>query len=306
MARSFAESIEHCLQRADPLAPIPTDCPARLRSLPGVTAVLFDIYGTLLVSSSGDIDVSDYVQENALRALRETGFDIPAGAEEAVACFVIAEFLLAIRRQHAEGHAAGKPHPEVDILAVWRDVIGLLKKHGAVRLPARVDVERLAFTFEMCSNPVYPMPGLAETIDMLGRQGILLGVISNAQFFTPVIMNYFLSGRAGDGATIPPFLKELTFLSYRYGRAKPDTFLFKTAVDALAKKGIAPQNVLFVGNDMLNDVWAARSAGFRTALFAGDRRSLRLRATDPRAGSAQPDCVLHELQQLGAVIAENN
>jgi len=306
MGKNFAEFIEHCLQSVEPLAPIPTDCPARLCSLPGIKAVLFDVYGTLLVSSSGDIDVTDYVQENALRALRTSGFKITEAQERDVACSVIAEFLLAIRRQHVRGRAAGRPHPEVDILGIWREVINLLEERGTVDVPADVDFEQLAFAFEMCSNAVYPMPGFRETVRMLEQQGILLGIVSNAQFFTPLIVKYFLSGCAGDDEAVAPFQKELTFFSYRYGRAKPDPFLFKAVADVLAEKEIPPQNVLFVGNDMLNDVWGAQSVGFRTALFAGDRRSLRLRATDPQAGSAKPDCVLHDLQQLGAVIREDN
>jgi len=31
---------------------------------------------------------------------------------------------------------------------------------------------------------------------------------------------------------------------------------------------------LYVGNDMLNDIWTATEAGCRTVLFAGDQRSL--------------------------------
>ena len=48
-------------------------------------------------------------------------------------------------------------------------------------------------------------------------------------------------------------------------------------VGALGKNGVAPGEVLYVGNDMLNDVYAAGQVGFRTALFAGDQRSLRMR-----------------------------
>jgi putative hydrolase of the HAD superfamily len=53
---------------------------------------------------------------------------------------------------------------------------------------------------------------------------------------------------------------------------------------------------------MLNDVAAASQAGFRTALYAGDRRSLRLRSGDDRIQRVQPDLVVTHLRQLmGAV-----
>jgi putative hydrolase of the HAD superfamily len=56
--------------------------------------------------------------------------------------------------------------------------------------------------------------------------------------------------------------------------------------------------VLHVGNDVLNDVLPAAAIGFRTALFAGDRRSLRRRDGDPRVASITPDIVLIHLRDL--------
>ena len=53
---------------------------------------------------------------------------------------------------------------------------------------------------------------------------------------------------------------------------------------ACRQRGFPAERVLFVGNDMLNDVAAAAAVGLRTALFAGDQRSLRLREKDPRPG----------------------
>ena len=61
---------------------------------------------------------------------------------------------------------------------------------------------------------------------------------------------------------------------------------------------LGPAEVLAVGNDMLNDVLPARETGFRTALFAGDARSLRLREGDPRLDVFSPDLVLTDLDQL--------
>ena len=44
--------------------------------------------------------------------------------------------------------------------------------------------------------------------------------------------------------------------------------------------------------------WARARAGLRTALFAGDARSLRLRRDDPRCAAVCPDLVLTGLSQL--------
>jgi len=53
---------------------------------------------------------------------------------------------------------------------------------------------------------------------------------------------------------------------------------------------------------MLNDVWAARTAGFAAALYAGDGRSLRLRGEDPRCRDLRPDLVVESLDDVVAVM----
>ncbi|MHC4986693.1 MAG: HAD family hydrolase, partial [Planctomycetota bacterium] len=67
--------------------------------------------------------------------------------------------------------------------------------------------------------------------------------------------------------------------------------------------GIEPGQALYVGNDVRNDIAPARSLGMRTALFAGDARSLRLRADDPDCGGAQPDAVVTALPQILELLA---
>ena len=59
-----------------PLEPRPTATPARVRPLGGIKAVLFDVYGTLLISGTGDIGVhSESRPDEALQeALANSGF----------------------------------------------------------------------------------------------------------------------------------------------------------------------------------------------------------------------------------------
>jgi putative hydrolase of the HAD superfamily len=73
---------------------------------------------------------------------------------------------------------------------------------------------------------------------------------------------------------------------------------FKKAAAALSAMGLKPAASLYVGNDMLNDIYPAKQLGFQTALFAGDTRSLRLRPDDPRCANLSADLVLTELSQL--------
>ena len=82
------------------------------------------------------------------------------------------------------------------------------------------------------------------------------------------------------------------------GVAKPSPRLFQAAAAACERQGLPPAAVLYVGNDICNDIRPARQAGFQTALFAGDRRSLRLREDNPACRRVRPDLVITELPQL--------
>ena len=242
---------------ARPLAPLPTDATPRLAPLPWIRAVLFDLYGTLFVSGAGDVG-----------ATAETPAEprLPA----------------AIRSHHEAARAAGIEHPEVDLLAIWRDLAG-----GDEAL-----AEARAIDCEWMVNPVWPMPGAADMLRALRDQGVLLGIVSNAQFFTPPLFEALL----GADAAALGFENDACAWSYQLGRAKPSPLLYQRAMDTWVRRGIRPGEILMVGNDMRNDVLPAAACGMRTALFAGDARSLRLRGRS--AAETPPDLVLTELAQL--------
>jgi len=91
--------------------------------------------------------------------------------------------------------------------------------------------------------------------------------------------------------------------SYRLLEAKPSTRIYEEALSGLERlHGITPSEVLYVGNDVRNDIWPASLTGCRTALFAGDARSLRLREEDPRCANLVPDRVVTDLRQISEQI----
>jgi len=265
------------------LEPRPTSAVPRLEPLPGIRAVLFDIYGTLLISASGDIGPAGE-QDTAgafAAALEAVGFEEPVPTPAAAGP---ARFERAIRDAHARRRAAGLEFPEVDILDIWREV-----------LPSRHDPSRLAVEYECRVNPVWPMPGLTRLLADLHRRPLVLGLVSNAQFYTPLILETLLGAPLADLG----FDAACCVWSYRLLEAKPSTRLYETALAGLARvHGIAPGEVLFVGNDLRNDIRPASTTGCRTALFAGDTRSLRLREDDPSCAGLVPDRVVTTLRQL--------
>ena len=184
----------------------------------------------------------------------------------------------------AKAHAASPhPFPEIDIREI----------HSALHPELALDeVEALAVVHERKANPVTPMPGAAETLRQLAAKGIPLGLISNAQFYTVPILEEALGATLTELGIDP----DLCCFSYIERRAKPDHYLFETLRDKLVRRGIQPAETLYVGNDVRNDIDPARATGFRTALFAGDPLSLRLRGRSFDASGA--DHVVRDLRKL--------
>ncbi len=271
---------------------LPTEATPILRELAGLRAVLFDVYGTLLISASGELNkAGSAARAEAIGAAFAAGTfasNVPATAAEAALVQTIGEF-------HDRARAAGIAYPEVEIMEVWEHTIARLIASDLLPPGAKgIDVFRLALEYEVRANPVWPMPGLEVCLDQLRARGMQLGLVTNAQFFTPEIFPALL------GRTLEElgFHAGLQWYSYQYGRAKPDLWLFEQARSGLSRNGVAASEVLYVGNDILNDVCPARCVGFRTALFAGDARSFRPRLGDPRVAHVVPDLVITDLSML--------
>ena len=137
------------------------------------------------------------------------------------------------------------------------------------------------------------MPGLRTCVGELRRRRLVLGLVSNAQFFTRELFPALL----GQSLEELGFDQDLQCYSYCLGRAKPGLELFEQARAGLELRGIAAANALYVGNDMGKDILPASRLGFRTALFAGDARSLR-QGNVTHAAPVAPDLVITGLTQL--------
>jgi putative hydrolase of the HAD superfamily len=140
------------------------------------------------------------------------------------------------------------------------------------------------------------MPGMLECLHRLRDAGLRLGIVSNAQFYTPLLFPALVE-RSIEQCGFEP---DLCVFSFEHGVAKPGTAIYDRAIERLAGEGIAPAETLYVGNDMLNDIAPAAALGMRTALFAGDGRSLRWRENDARVAGLSADLILTDLAALPA------
>jgi hypothetical protein len=84
---------------------------------------------------------------------------------------------------------------ESKIDEIWQQILGI----DDIQL-----VREFAIEYELIVNPVYPMPGLENLLAACRQQDLAMGIISNAQFFTPLLFEWFLDAR----------MEELGFDSY--------------------------------------------------------------------------------------------
>ena len=278
-----------------PLEPVATGVEEVIFSLP-VKAVIFDIYGTLMISAAGDVGPDSAIDDESAFSL-----DLADGGWGAVPSGLIGIRLL--REEIDNVHTARKKagigikYPEIDILKVWERVLTGL---GFTEVEREIKKIRLtALSYECRINPVWSMPGLLETITNLKKSGIIMGVLSNAQFYTPLLFDFLSRSSFSELG----FNDELMLFSYKEGRGKPSMELFNKLDERLQNMGIKPEQVLFVGNDMLKDIQPARAVGWKTALFGGDKRSLRWHRNHPKV-NVSPDLVITDLAQLKSAVSK--
>ncbi len=272
---------DHLMNGQEQILPLSTNLVQHGQPRQKIKGILFDIYGTLFISRSGDIGTA---KKNSIKNQAvETLLEKYAISESSTSIQKI--FFSEIEETHSRLKTKGVDFPEVEIDKIWMKVLNF------------TDIEiarKFAEDYELMVNPVYPMPHLEKLLKGLRKKHIVMGIISNAQFYTPKLFSRFL----GTDPAITGFQTNLLFYSYMFGYAKPSLFMFQKAAARLLAAGISKESVVYLGNDMLNDILPAQTEGFQTALFAGDKRSLRLRKDDPRVTHTKPDIVVTDLIQL--------
>ena len=284
-----------------PLRPGRRDITPKLQPLPGIRSVLFSVYGTLLISENRN----DW-------ACRPPGAAAAFGAALRAAGFrKIAPKLAAggparlsgqIRRHIRFLQQHGVKYPEVDLVGIWRALLtdGLEKGLLAGSL-SLTTLHRAAVEYECRLHPAWPMPHVEETLDALRAHRLKIGLVSNAQFFTPLQIQG-LFGKSLGSLGIPP---HRCVWSYDMGIAKPSPALVQRALLHLRHQyGILAEATLVVGCDPANDLKPARDLGCRTAFFMGSTQCLASRKK-PASNGFQPDLVLTDLAQLPACVLGN-
>jgi len=210
-------------------------------------AIICDVYRTILEVRPAEGDA-----ERGWPALGREFFGtdpvMTFGGFDAACRAVVAD-------DHAAARRRGVAFPEVQ----WPEVVGRVLPLFRGLDPAR----RMEFLLREQSlrRGLGLASGAAAALRSWSRQGVLLGVASNAQAYTRPELEGAL-GAAGLDCGI--FAGDLVLWSWQLGFSKPDPYFFQVLRARLAARGLAPGEALMVGDRADNDIAPARAAGLMT------------------------------------------
>lgn len=211
-------------------------------------AIVFDVYGTLLEllppptsaeSESGWIGFHE--ARFGARPSRSWAAHLEAVRNEVV-------------RYRTKLQGIGIPHPEV----VWDEILEVAFPEWR-RIPKQERREASA-TLASLSHRVRLFSSAGPFLDRLSKEGILLGIASNAQPYTEIELS-----REWARVGLPPVRwdSELCFWSWQHGFAKPDPHVFRLLDVRFRQKGLQGRDILMVGDRRDNDIEPALAIGWR-------------------------------------------
>jgi FMN phosphatase YigB (HAD superfamily) len=282
-----------------------------LKRLPKVRAVIWRIYGTLLNVSFGEL-LLEHPQKLMMEvALDKTLQEFKMWGSMTRKPGHPAEYLgqiygRVLDEQKMLPTAPGERFPEVIADKVWEEIIKkLLQKeyqwdvgfYGSLNEFSR----KVAYFFHASLQGTECYPGAAKALRHVVAAKLLQGWLDNGQSFTPVQLQRGLQTPLDD-----LFADDLRLLSYEYRVRKPSEALFRELLVRLDAHGIGPQEALYVGCSVEQDVMPARRLGLRTALFAGDKNSLQATPEQLKEPASRPDVLLTELRQIAEVVRDRS
>lgn len=215
-----------------------------------VRAIAFDVNGTLIeiVTDEG----TDEIFRAAAHFLTYQGIDLRRHELRDL----YADILKSQRQESAEDH------PEFDAVAIWQTIISGHQTDYTRRLAAEKLAQLPLFLAELyrgvSRRRLRLYPHVRRVLDLLHTRFPLAVVTdgqsayARAELHQVGLLDYF----------------DPIIVSGDHGYRKPDRRLFHAAAAGMQ---VAPEYVLYVGNDMYRDVYGAQQAGMTTVMFDSDQ-----------------------------------
>lgn len=232
-----------------------------------IQAVFFDLYGTLVDVSTNEQELPPYER------LAEWLGDRKIRANPA-----------ALQKLYTEGVAKLKtaltePDMEIDIRAVFQ---GMLKSLGVAKPQAPL-IEDFGWAFRRYTRTkCHPIAGANDLLQKL-KSEFRLGLVGDAQ-------KIFTMRELEELRMVEPF--ETIILSSETGYRKPSTKMFEVVLQALE---VAPEEAIFVGDSLREDIAGAKAAGIRTLHYCPG-------GPPPADGGPEPDGRVKKLAEVSKFV----
>ncbi len=240
--------------------------------------VLFDYGHTLVDFTVPEDALHDVYVEIRERLVAEARVELPQSAD------LVEVIAGAVTKRVDESYVTDRL-TELDIIELFRYALGELGlelEPETVRWVAEKEHEALASHLDIS-------PSNRETLEKLRGMGLKIGVVSNAHLL-PYMMR-----RDWTKLGIADFV-DSSAISSEIGVRKPHRRMFETVLSAL---GLAPNEAIFVGDRLFDDVGGAHSLGMPAILT----QEFRAELVEP--GGVQPEHVVARLPEIIDYIADH-
>lgn len=282
-----------------------------LTRLPGVRAVTWNLYGTLLAIGGGqlyfqhpqkimmDVALDKTIQEFKMWASMTRKPGQPAD--------YLREIYANLLLEQQSLVPSGEKFPEISAERIWDSLIKKLFqkdfKFDALSMGSLNEFSRkVAYFFHASMQGTACYPGAAEALKLVRAKGLAQGVVANGQCFSMLQLERGLlkqDSKIAFGKLIDP---ALVGVSHELHCRLPSERLFRHVLAAAQARGIQAGEVLHIGSRIPLDVAPARRLGMKTGLFAGDKAALEATPEQMKDPYTRPDILLTELPQIADVL----
>lgn len=297
-----------------PAAPqtVPAKATPYIAPLTGIKAVTWNVYGTLLTISDGQLLLQHPQAIRMQVAMEKTIHEFnmwssmtrrPGEPWE----YFLPKYQAAIEDAKLTSGCPKGDFPEVNAAQVWRKLIDFLAEKDYSYDEGRYGdwdefSEKVAFFFQLCLQGCQGATSALSVVTDVAAAGLKQGLLADTQ---PYTLAQLLQGFEQQGR-LPPladlFAPGCLIQTHERGVRKPSVSLYQHSREQFAELNVEPEQVLYVSSRLTDDLALAKQQGFRTVLFAGDKLSLKASAAECKNSAIKPDRLMTKLDQIRNIL----
>ena len=293
-------------------AAVPVKAKPAIAPIPGVKAVLWDVYGTLLRTPDGAFTLFPEPEVRLHVALEKTIHEFNMWNSMYRKPGPPWQSMIQQYRDYADrlGMIATKrkgDFTEVSLVDIWRAIVDrLFDKEYQYDRSVMGDEdelsEKISWFFHANLQATAARPGAAMAIAQLADSGIRQGLLADAQATTFLQLERGLQREGFEYPISRTLPREARLLSNDLGIRKPSKSLYEQAVSRMAPAGIEADEILHVSCRLEPDLTSAKAAGMKTALLAAEKVGLEAPVRLLKDPKMKPDRLMTDISQISDVV----